>query len=117
MNGSLQIGRIFGIPVHLHFTFLLVIPLFAWIIGSQIGLTVELIERFMQYQSTGRSLRPGISPISWGLLLHYLSSSAYSSMSCSLAHRAGKRDQDQFHYPDHLRRCRIYGRDASGSES
>lgn len=44
MDGSLEIGRVFGIPVRLHFTFLLVIPLFAWIIGSQIGLTVDLIE-------------------------------------------------------------------------
>ncbi|MCQ1538539.1 CBS domain-containing protein [Methanocalculus taiwanensis] len=44
MNGSLEIGRIFGIPVRLHITFLLVIPLFAWIIGSQINLTVDFIE-------------------------------------------------------------------------
>ncbi|MDD5420055.1 MAG: site-2 protease family protein, partial [Methanomicrobiaceae archaeon] len=43
MEASLQIGKIAGIPVRLHFTFLLVIPLFAWIIGSQIELTTELI--------------------------------------------------------------------------
>jgi len=39
----LQIGTLAGIPVKLHWSFLLVIPLFAWIIGSQIELTTELI--------------------------------------------------------------------------
>ncbi|NYT05258.1 MAG: CBS domain-containing protein [Methanomicrobiales archaeon] len=43
MEGSVQIGTLFGIPIRLHFTFLLVIPLFAWIIGSQIELTTELL--------------------------------------------------------------------------
>jgi len=43
MEGSVQIGTIFDIPVRLHWTFLLVIPLFAWIIGSQIEITAELI--------------------------------------------------------------------------
>ncbi len=43
MEASLQIGTLAGIPVKLHWSFLLVIPLFAWIIGSQILLTTELI--------------------------------------------------------------------------
>ena len=43
MDGSLRIGRLFGIPIELHVTFLLVIPLFAWIIGNQIELTAELL--------------------------------------------------------------------------
>lgn len=43
MEGSLKIGHLFGIPIYLHFTFLLVIPLFAWIIGSQIGTTVQFL--------------------------------------------------------------------------
>ncbi|WP_214084362.1 CBS domain-containing protein [Methanoculleus sp.] len=43
MEASLQIGKLAGIPVKLHWSFLLVIPLFAWIIGSQILLTTELI--------------------------------------------------------------------------
>ncbi|HOB17101.1 MAG TPA: CBS domain-containing protein [Candidatus Methanoculleus thermohydrogenotrophicum] len=43
MDASLQIGNLVGIPVRLHWSFLLVIPLFAWIIGSQIELTAELI--------------------------------------------------------------------------
>ncbi len=41
MDGSFRIGRIFGIPILIHYTFLLVIPLFAWIIGSEIKYTVD----------------------------------------------------------------------------
>lgn len=44
MDGSFRIGSLFGIPIHIHYTFLLVIPLFAWIIGSQISLTVGLLQ-------------------------------------------------------------------------
>ena len=43
MDGSFRIGRIFGIPILIHYTFLLVIPLFAWIIGSQITQTVSML--------------------------------------------------------------------------
>ena len=43
MDGSFRIGRIFGIPILIHYTFLLVIPLFAWIIGSQISLTITML--------------------------------------------------------------------------
>jgi Zn-dependent protease/predicted transcriptional regulator len=43
MDGSFRIGSLFGIPIHIHYTFLLVIPLFAWIIGSQITLTVDTL--------------------------------------------------------------------------
>jgi len=43
MDSSFRIGSLFGIPVQLHFTFLLVIPLFAWIIGSQILATTALL--------------------------------------------------------------------------
>ncbi|TAJ43458.1 CBS domain-containing protein [Methanofollis fontis] len=43
MNGSFRIGHLFGIPIYLHWTFLIVVPLFAWIIGSQIALTTELL--------------------------------------------------------------------------
>lgn len=43
MDGSFRIGRIFGIPILIHYTFLLIIPLFAWIIASQIEQTTSLI--------------------------------------------------------------------------
>jgi len=43
MDGSYRIGRIFGIPILIHYTFILVIPLFAWIIGSEITNNIEAI--------------------------------------------------------------------------
>jgi len=43
MDGSFRIGRLFGIPILIHYTFLLVIPLFAWIIGSEILLTAGML--------------------------------------------------------------------------
>jgi Zn-dependent protease/predicted transcriptional regulator len=43
MPASIQITTIFGIPVRLHWTFLLVIPIFAYVIGSQIELTTQFL--------------------------------------------------------------------------
>ena len=40
---SFQIGRIYGIPIKIDVTFLLVLPLFAWVIGSQVGFWVEIL--------------------------------------------------------------------------
>jgi len=38
---SFTVGRAFGIPIKLDLTFLLILPVFAWLIGSQVGLWVE----------------------------------------------------------------------------
>jgi len=38
-----RIGSAFGIPIQLDLTFLLVLPVFAWLIGAQIGVTVEVL--------------------------------------------------------------------------
>ncbi|SFR87818.1 Zn-dependent protease (includes SpoIVFB) [Halomicrobium zhouii] len=40
-----RIGSAFGIPIQLDLTFLLVLPIFAWIIGSQVTQTVDLLNR------------------------------------------------------------------------
>ena len=44
MKDSIQIGELFGIPIRLHFTFLIVIPLFTFIIGYQIEYSVSFLE-------------------------------------------------------------------------
>jgi Zn-dependent protease/CBS domain-containing protein len=40
---SFRIGSVFGIPIQLDLTFLLVLPLFAYLIGAQTGLWVETL--------------------------------------------------------------------------
>jgi len=40
-----RIGSAFGIPIQLDLTFLLVLPLFAWIIGTQVQQTTELLNQ------------------------------------------------------------------------
>ncbi|MFP4591336.1 MAG: CBS domain-containing protein [Halobacteriales archaeon] len=44
MFKSYRIGSAFGIPIRLDVTFLLVLPLFAWIIGSQVTELVDLLD-------------------------------------------------------------------------
>ena len=53
MDGSFRIGRLFGIPILIHFTFLLIIPLFAWIIASQITTTTDMIPGFYNFFFAG----------------------------------------------------------------
>lgn len=66
MNGSFKIGHLFGIPIYLHWTFLLVIPLFAWIIGSQIVLTTEVIAGLFGTEITMTLFDGGIAPYIMG---------------------------------------------------
>ncbi len=44
---SFRIGSLFGIPIKLDLTFLLVLPLFAYLIGAQIGPVVEILNASM----------------------------------------------------------------------
>lgn len=85
MDGSFRIGRIFGIPILIHYTFLLVIPLFAWIIGSQIPLTVGMLEEIYQVQIDTSLATAGYMPwvlgtvvalgLFFGVLVHELAHS------------------------------------------
>ncbi|WP_276249295.1 site-2 protease family protein [Haloarcula rara] len=50
-----RIGSAFGIPIQLDLTFLLVLPLFAWIIASQVEQTADLLNR-----SLGTGLDPAL---------------------------------------------------------
>ena len=42
---SFRVGRLFGIPIELDLTFLLVLPLFAYVIGAQVGQWVDILNR------------------------------------------------------------------------
>ena len=69
MEASLQIGNLAGIPVKLHWSFLLVIPLFAWIIGSQILLTTELIEVLFGVPIDTTLITQGLNPYILGTVV------------------------------------------------
>ncbi|WP_435180620.1 CBS domain-containing protein [Halorussus sp. AFM4] len=45
---SFTVGRAFGIPIKLDLTFLLVLPLFAWLIGTQVGTWVDSLNLFLE---------------------------------------------------------------------
>ena len=69
MNGSFRIGTIYGIPVLLHWSFLLIIPFFAWIIGSQILLTAELIEQTFNIAINKTLIISGYTPYILGTIV------------------------------------------------
>jgi Zn-dependent protease/predicted transcriptional regulator len=69
MDGSFRIGRIFGIPILIHYTFILVIPLFAWIIGSQITLTSDMLNEIFQVPFNTTLITTGYIPYLLGTIV------------------------------------------------
>jgi len=71
MDGSFRIGRLFGIPILIHYTFLLVIPLFAWIIGSQITLTTGMLTEVFQVPIDTSLITAGFMPYILGTIVAF----------------------------------------------
>jgi Zn-dependent protease/predicted transcriptional regulator len=69
MDGSFRIGRLFGIPILIHYTFILVIPLFAWIIGSQISLTADMIKEIFLVPVDTSLMTEGYIPYLIGIIV------------------------------------------------
>ena len=69
MEGSFRIGSLFGIPIRIHFTFLIIIPLFAWIIGSDIGFTIEMVEKVFGITVDTSLIRTGYTPYILGIAI------------------------------------------------
>ncbi len=69
MDGSFRIGRLFGIPILIHYTFILVIPLFAWIIGSEIGLTADMLNEVFQVPVNTTLITAGYIPYLLGIII------------------------------------------------
>ena len=69
MDGSFRIGRIFGIPILIHYSFILVIPLFAWIIGSQITLTSDMLNEIFQVPFNTTLITTGYIPYLLGTIV------------------------------------------------
>jgi len=64
---SFRVGRILGIPIELDLTFLLVLPLFAWVIGSQVDFWIDTLEILPGAVAPGGSLTEGMTPWLLGL--------------------------------------------------
>jgi Zn-dependent protease/predicted transcriptional regulator len=71
MDGSFRIGSIFGIPIYIHYTFLLVIPLFAWIIGSQISMTVTMLQELYLVPIDPELITNGFVPYILGAIVSF----------------------------------------------
>jgi Zn-dependent protease len=69
MDGSFRIGSLFGIPIQIHYTFLLVIPLFAWIIGSQISMTVDMLGEIYAIPIDPSLITSGFMPYMLGTIV------------------------------------------------
>jgi Zn-dependent protease/CBS domain-containing protein len=62
------LGRLFGIPIRLNFTFLLILPVFAWVIGSQVGYWVETFNTIWGLGLAVAPLEAGSMPWILGIL-------------------------------------------------
>lgn len=69
MEGSLRIGRLFGIPIMIHFTFLLIIPLFAWIIGTDISYTISMVNGLFGISIDDSLIISGYNPFILGFII------------------------------------------------
>ncbi|QGN08002.1 CBS domain-containing protein [Halorhabdus sp. CBA1104] len=79
----IRIGSAFGIPIQLDVTFLLVLPLFAWIIGAQVGQSVELMNEVW-----GAGIP--IEPLSTGAFPYVLGiTAAVGLFACVVLHELG----------------------------
>ncbi len=59
---SFRIGSSFGIPIKLDLTFLLVLPLFGWLIGSQVGQWADILNQSFGTQLDVAALTAGSMP-------------------------------------------------------
>jgi Zn-dependent protease/predicted transcriptional regulator len=64
---GLKIGSALGIPVRLNWTFLIVLPLFAYLIGSQVGTIAEVMNETLGAGIDSTALAGGITPWALGL--------------------------------------------------
>lgn len=79
---GLHLGRVVGIPIQLNWTFLLILPIFAWIIGSDIVRLTGLVNDVLRSSIVAEPLTAGLTPwllgsaaaggLFGGVLLHEL---------------------------------------------
>ncbi|GAA0252784.1 CBS domain-containing protein [Haladaptatus pallidirubidus] len=80
---GIRIGSIFGIPIQLNWTFLLVLPLFAWLIGRDVGNFVTVLQSVFGVEIEIATLTGGLFPYALG------TASAVGLFACVLLHELG----------------------------
>ena len=96
MDGSFRIGRLFGIPILIHYTFILVIPLFAWIIGSQISLTADMIKEIFLVPVDTSLMTEGFIPYLIGIIVAL---GLFAGVLCLLYTSPSPRDRQKSRMP------------------
>lgn len=86
---SFRIGSVFGIPIELNISFLLVLPIIAWLIATQVGQLISLFNNVFGANLTAAALTGGIVPyvlgavsaigLFTGVVLHELGHSVVSA--------------------------------------
>jgi Zn-dependent protease/CBS domain-containing protein len=66
MFRSYRVGRVFGIPLEIDITFLLVLPVFAWLVAGQLGTLVALLNGVFGLSIAADALRGGALPLAVG---------------------------------------------------
>lgn len=65
---SFRIGSVFGIPIKLDLTFLLVLPLFAYLIGSEVDVWVGILNRYFATDLVSSTFSGNVTPFVVGLI-------------------------------------------------
>jgi Zn-dependent protease/CBS domain-containing protein len=80
---GIRIGSAFGIPIKLDLTFLLVLPLFAWLIGSDVGEITDVLNGVFDAAMPAAELTVGTTPWLLG------TAAATGLFACVLIHEFG----------------------------
>lgn len=64
---SFRIGRLFGIPIEIDLTFLIILPVFVWVIGSEVEFWVSVLNIFPEDGVGSATLTTGLTPWLLGL--------------------------------------------------
>jgi Zn-dependent protease/CBS domain-containing protein len=59
---NFKLGSVFGIPIELDLSFLIVLPVFAWIIGSRISQRIAVLNRISGANLAAQPLETGFTP-------------------------------------------------------
>ncbi|MDR9411151.1 MAG: CBS domain-containing protein [Haloquadratum sp.] len=80
---GIQIGSVLGIPIRLNLTFLLILPIFAWLIGSDVAQLAVVLSDLIGMQLEPTALTGGLRPWILG------SAAAIGLFVCVLLHEFG----------------------------